>query len=122
MRITDPLNGSARCQTQQPFDPEEVLLRATATELGIKVNLLHSYSACLSIHLDVLDSALLARTNDLKLIEQEHWNPRGCDELVDLGPAAAELGLGPTIHRGLTDAMCLVQDQGIEAVGLGPHE
>src|SRR5450631_482551 len=122
MRITNPLNRSAQCQTQQPLDPEEVLLRATTTELGIKVDLLHSYSPCLSVLLDVLDSALLARTNNLELVEQEHRNPRCCDELVDLRPATAELGLGPTIHRGLADAMCLVQNQGIKAVGLGPHE
>src|SRR5665647_1525822 len=38
------------------------------------------------------------------------------------GPATAIRGLGPAIHRGLADAMCLVQDQHIEAVGLSRHE
>ena len=57
MRITDPLNGSTRRQTQKPLDPEEVLLRATATELGIEVDLHNLYSPRLGVRLDVLDGA-----------------------------------------------------------------
>src|SRR5450756_386550 len=98
MRITDPLNRSARRQSQQPLNPKEVLLRATTTELGIEVDLHDSYSPRLSVLLDVLNSALLARTYDLELVEQEHRNPRRGDELVDLGSATAKLGLGPTVH------------------------
>src|SRR5665811_786418 len=115
MRITDPLNGSTGRQPQQPLDPEQVLLRATATELGIKADLLDSYSPCVGVLLDVRDGALLARTHDLELVEQEDRHPGRGDKLVDLGPATAIRGLGPAIHRGLTDAMCLVQDQHIEA-------
>src|SRR5665648_458196 len=100
MRITNPRNGSSGRQAQQPLDPEEVLLRSAATELCIEVDLLYSYSPRVSVLLDVLDGSLFSRTNDLELVEQEHRNPRRGDELVDLGPAAAVLGLGPAIHRG----------------------
>ncbi len=83
---------------------------------------MHGKAEVGGVPLDLGDGPELARLHDLVLVEQEDRHSGGGNQFVDLRPASAELGFRVPVYGGLADAVCLVEDQDVEIVGLGVHE
>src|SRR5690349_13979336 len=99
-----------------------VFLTPAASELFTEFNMLEVEAEVLCVMLDLLEGSHLARAHHLMFVEQKDWDACSGDEFVDLRAIAAQLRAGVPVGGRFPDAMCLIHDKDVQAVGISCDE